>query len=363
MTEQPPVSNNREEVILHLPLTRKSITIKERYYSILKALSSLLLLGLTIIILTGFILVTPTEGIITREVIIAILHFGVGVATPALIALQGEIINENAGTRNMGLEGTMGICAFFCFFAAFFTGSLVLAIIVAGIVGLLVSLFHDFNSNGIKVNSAISGLGINLAMTGLGGFLYLAVFGVRATPPQIEVISKVVLPFLGDIPIWGYILFQQNIITYLALILTFGGEIFLNFTHWGITIKACGQNPDAAATAGINVRRVRTICCAYGGFLGGIGGAYLSLNTGFFAEYIVNGRGWIAYALARLSLASPIFGIFASLIFGVGQALQFRIQGLQLEYIPYEFIWMLPYILTLLTMFIYSIQQKRRRGD
>ncbi len=340
---QKPKNSRSEKVSVKIPLIRKTITVPRPVYKLFRVIAPLLVLGIVILVVTVIVLLTPVTGDINQQLVITILHFGLGLATPALIALQGEVVNQNAGTKNMGLEGIMGVSAFFCFFIAFITGNLLLAMLVAGLVGLMVSALHDFNSNGIKVNSSISGLGINLAATSLGGFLYLTLFGAGTVAPQIPTIPKIAIPFLSDIPIWGYVLFEQNLITYIALFIAFMGEIVLNHSHWGLTIKACGQNPEAAATAGISVRRVRTICCLYGGFVAGLGGAFLTLNTGFFAEYLINGRGWIAYALARLSIPSPIFGILASLIFGVGQAVQFRIQGLQLNWIPYEFIWIIPY--------------------
>jgi simple sugar transport system permease protein len=227
----------------------------------------------------------------------------------------------------------------------------------------MVSLLHTYNVNYLKSNQAISGMGINLAMIGMGGFLYLALFGAAIVPPQIPILSNLNIPFLQDLPIWGFVLFQQNILTYLAVFLAVFAEIVLNRSRLGMQIKAVGQNPEAAATAGINVNRVKVASSVFGGVLAGLGGSFLTVNTGFFAQYIINGRGWIAYALARLALPSPIIGIFASLIFGFGLAIQFRLQALQILQFPYEFLLMLPYLFTLVALFVYSVQRKRRRGE
>ena len=97
--------------------------------------------------------------------------------------------------------------------------------------------------------------------------------------------------------------------------------------------------------------------------MAGLGGSYLTLNTGFFSEYIVGGRGWIAFALALLSLANPFMAALSSIVFGFGTAIQLRLQSIGLTLIPYEFLWMLPYILTGIALIIYSIQRKKRRGE
>ena len=352
-----------QKVMVQLPIIHTEIHLKVRYYNFLHSFGLFIILALLMVMGTVLVLIVPIDGPINQNLVLSIFHFGIGLATPAMLGLIGEIIGQNSGTYNLGLEGVMSISAFSCFLAAYITQNLITAVIVAALIGGLVGLIHTLNVNYFKSNQALSGMGINLTMVGLGGFLYLAVFGASRVPPQIPTLPEIPIPFLSDIPIWGYTLFQQSALTYLAILLAVAAEIVLNRSRLGMQIKAVGQNPKAAATAGINVSRVRIACSVFGGMTAGIGGGFLTLNTGFFTQTLVYGRGWIAFAFAQLALSSPIIGIFTSLIFGFGLAIQFRMQALQLSFLPYEFFWMIPYIFTIIALFFYSIRQKRRHGE
>ena len=353
---------DKQRVTIQIPLIRAKIKMNAKLHGLLRTLWPLILLGILMGVATLIVLLVPVDGLINQGLIITILHFGIALATPAMLGLIGEIIGQNSGTHNLGLEGIMAISAFFTFLFAFITQNVIIALIGGSMIGGFVALIHTINVNFLKSNQAISGMAINLAMIGAGGFLYLAIFGSAFTPPQIPLVEEIIIPFFGSLPIWGYALFQQNILTYLAIVLAVAAEYILNHTRLGMQIKAVGQNPEAAATAGINVNRVRVACSVFGGMVAGLGGGFLVVNTGFFDAYLINGRGWIAYALARLALPSPIIGIFASLIFGFGLAIQFRLQALSILTFPYEFVIMLPYLLTMVSLFVYSFQQKRRRG-
>ncbi len=355
-------SNNSMEKV-HLSET-KIQGESSRTYSILKILRPWIVILVIMAIVQMFIGSAPTSGtVFTYTLLLNILYFGFALSTTALLAVTGEVFNQSSGTINLGIEGTMGIGAFVSFFVAFTTGNLVLAIFAAAIVGGLMSLVLAISTITLKVNQALTGLAITIIATGIGGYLYFTIFGASGQIPSITVLEPLLIPILSDIPIWGYVFFSQTPLTYLAVIVAIVGEIVLNRSRLGIQIKVCGQDPEAAEVVGINVNQVRYAATIFGGIMAGLAGSYLSLNTGFYREYIVGGRGWIAFALARLSGTSPIMAIFASLIFGLSDAFQLRLQTISGVLIPYEFLWLMPYMIALIAIIIFSIRTKMIRGE
>jgi simple sugar transport system permease protein len=128
----------------------------------------------------------------------------------------------------------------------------------------------------------------------------------------------------------------------------------------GIQITASGEHPVAAQTAGINVTRLRYAAGIIAGALGGLGGAFLTSSLGLFRENMVSGRGWIAFALVTFSGSNPLLVILAAILFGAGDAIQLRFQALGVP-IPFQFLLMIPYVLTLAVLIISSIREKYKK--
>ena len=133
-------------------------------------------------------------------------------------------------------------------------------------------------------------------------------------------------------------------------------------THWGLSIRAVGENPAAADAVGINVSRVRYLCTILGGILAGLGGAYISLAYApSWQENMTAGRGWIAVALVIFALWNPLRGILGSYLFGGIEALTFRLQTAGIS-ISSFFLAMLPYLLTILVLVLVTIRLRQEAG-
>ena len=138
---------------------------------------------------------------------------------------------------------------------------------------------------------------------------------------------------------------------YLALVVLCG--LFLFRSNWGLMVRATGENPSAVETSGLSVTRLRYLCVLTGAALAGLGGAELTVvQLNLFIEGITAGRGWIAIALVFFSRWRPAWALVGALLFGMADALQFRIQALGSEELPYEFLLMLPYVLTLVALLL-----------
>ena len=155
---------------------------------------------------------------------------------------------------------------------------------------------------------------------------------------------------MANVPILGSLLLKQNVMTYLVVVLFVLYAFFIKRTEYGLSLRAVGENPAAAQTAGINVFRYRYLAVTVSGVLASLGGAYLTLTqVSRFAENMTNGRGWIAIAAITLGRMSPL-GVFLScLLFGLASAVSNQIQVLNIG-IPYQFALMVPYALAILAL-------------
>src|SRR5439155_16999540 len=158
------------------------------------------------------------------------------------------------------------------------------------------------------------------------------------------------IPLLGDIPVIGKILFQNQGVTYAMLVLVVVVHLVLFNTVWGLRTRACGEHPLAAETAGVNVKLVRYVNVIASGALGGLGGAYFTIQQiGNFLPNITGVRGFIALAAMIFGKWTPIGAFFASLLFACSDALGARLQYLGVR-LPYQFLGMLPYVLTIVVV-------------
>ena len=129
---------------------------------------------------------------------------------------------------------------------------------------------------------------------------------------------------------------------------------FLYRTRWGLEVRAIGENPEAADSAGIRVRATRFGATLFGGAMAGIGGAYLSTaQLSGFVENMVAGRGFIAIACVVFGRWTPAGAVLAALFFGAADAAQVRLQTLNPD-IPFQFFVMMPYVLAVLFLVFFA---------
>jgi ABC-type uncharacterized transport system permease subunit len=222
---------------------------------------------------------------------------------------------------------------------------LLAAVLAGGLVGLL----HAFLSVTLRVDQLVSGLAINLSAAGLTAFLSRIVFS-KNTTQKLPGIEAIAIPGLKNIPLLGNVLFNQDPLVYFLFLLVPLSTYILFHTSLGLTLRAVGEYPRAADTAGIWVSQVRYISVGLSGCLAGLGGAYLVLvHVKFFTEGISAGKGFIALAALIFGRWHPVSTVLACLLFGATEALQLRIQAFNLN-IPYQFLVMLPYVVALLAL-------------
>ncbi len=288
------------------------------------------------------------------ELLIPLLAAAIQSGTPILYATLGEILTEKSGVLNLGVEGIMIVGALAAFVVAKLSGNPFLAFALAGAAGMLLAAGHGVVCLWFLGNQVVSGLALTIFGLGLADYLGTPLIG--QTAPGF---NKLVLPGLGQLPVLGPVFFQQDLLIYLAVAVAPLLWFFLNKTRWGLNLRAVGEHPEAAAAAGISVLRDRWAGVLGGGYLVGLGGAYLSLAyTHLWTSGLTAGRGWIAVALVIFAFWRPGRALFGAYLFGGVMAFQLRLQATG-THLPSSLLLMLPYALTVIVLVFASWKSRQ----
>ena len=280
------------------------------------------------------------------------------VTTPILLCALGGVYSERSGTGNITYEGSMLMATFTGVVGSYFTGSALVGVLCAMLGGVLVNLFYGLLRLRMGGDNVVCGFAVNSFCVGATTYLLRTLFQTSGTlsDPKIQGLYKVRVPILKDIPVVKYFFTNQTLLVYLAFILVVVTTIVLKRTKFGMNIRACGENPMAAAAVGVNVTRTRWICVIITGMLCGLGGAQMSLgNLTQFSENMVGGRGFIALAAVILSRATPVGDMFTAVLFGFAEALA---NLLQLTTISSYLVLMIPYIAVILILILQPERMK-----
>jgi general nucleoside transport system permease protein len=291
----------------------------------------------------------------TPEMIVPLLAAAVQSGTPILYATLGEIFTERSGILNLGVEGIMMAGALAAFLGAKATGDPALGLLCGGLAGAALAGIHGLVCIGFSGNQVVSGLALTILGTGLANYIGTPLVGQSA--PGFHPFA---LPLLGRIPILGPVFFRHDALVYLSYLVPPAMWAFFRYTRWGMALKAVGEHPAAAAAAGLDTAGFRWFGVLVGGFLGGMGGAYLSLAyTRLWTTGLTAGRGWIAVALVIFAFWRPLRAPAGAYLFGGVMAFQFRLQAMG-THLPSSLLLMLPYVLTVVVLVLASW---RGRGD
>ncbi|GMA49251.1 ABC transporter permease [Alicyclobacillus contaminans] len=269
-------------------------------------------------------------------------------AVPLALPAIGGTFSERTGVVNIAMEGIMLMGAFFGVSFAYWTHSAWLGAIGGMLMGGLLSAVFAWAAIRLAADQVVLGMAINIFAAGLTTFLLDTVFGYGGTPPDTPQLPTWSIPGLSHIPFVGAFFTNQSVLVYIMLILVGLSHWFLFHTRLGLRMRAVGENPLAADTAGLNVWRLRYTGVIIGGLLSALGGVYLSLGIlNSFDVNMTNGRGYIALAAMIFGKWTPLGSFGASLLFGFATALGIALQG---NGISANLLGMLPYVLTILAL-------------
>ncbi|MFZ2870094.1 ABC transporter permease [Zavarzinia sp.] len=273
------------------------------------------------------------------------------IATPLILASLGEMFAERAGVLNLGIEGIMLLSAMTGFSTAYFTGSLWLGLLAAMATGMIMGALMGLLTVSLGLSQHVSGIGVTLLCTGFAFFFYRLIFGQPGVLPSIQAFATVKVPLLSDIPVIGAVLFDQFALVYIALLAVPVAAFILFRTPWGLSLRAVGESPRAADSAGVNVALTRYQALILGGAFMGAAGAFLSMaQFNAFTFGVISGRGWVCIALVVFGQWSPWKCAAGALIFAAIDTLQLRLQASNVIDVPYQVFLMLPFVLTIVAM-------------
>jgi simple sugar transport system permease protein len=293
------------------------------------------------------------------------------IATPLALAAIAGAICERSGVVNIALEGIMLIGAFAGVVITlameaskvpFLVDNAVwFGVLAAVLAGTALSAIHAFASVTLRMDQIVSGTALNILALGLTGFLLEVIYGhagatnsvVHQLQPLFDFPAVQGAGFWSDVWYWiDQLVFSYTPIVYMAMIAAVVGQWAMFRTRWGLRLRALGEHPRAADTVGVRIIRGRYMAVLMSGALGGLGGAYLSLEqNSSFSENMTSGRGFIALAANIFGRWTPIGSYLASLLFGFAEALEIKMQGFRDVFqIPTQFFLMLPYVLTVVVL-------------
>jgi simple sugar transport system permease protein len=288
---------------------------------------------------------------------------GLQLAMPTALAAVGEAFSERAGVLNLGLEGMMLCSALGAFTAEYYAHSAAAGVFAGVAAGVAVGALKAFLSVTLKTEQVVNGIAIVIFAQGITAFAYEKLFASTSTQPEVPSLSNVRIPGLASIPWLGPVLFDQNVLFYVSLLLVPSVWLLLMKTKFGLSVRAVGETPAAADSVAVRVDRVRWLALLVCGAMAGFGGAVLIVgDVNLFGTNVTAGRGWVALALVIFGRWNPLLVFGGAVAFGILDALQLSIQaasGGSNSGVPFEVFQALPYVLTLTVMVATTIAARR----
>ena len=296
--------------------------------------------------------------------VFATLDATLRVSAPLILAAMAGLFSERSGIVDISLEGKMLAAAFVAASVASTSGSVWLALLAAVLASIALGLLHGFACITHRGNQVVSGLAINILVSGLTVVLGIAWFSQGGQTPALPREARFLpidLPLadtLASVPVVGRfyadVISGHNVLVYVALASVAATWWVVYRTRFGLRLRATGENPLAVDTAGLSVSGLRYAAVAICGALCGVAGAYLSTaqNASFVRE-MTAGQGYIALAAVIFGKWRPLPALLACLMFGFLDAIAIRLQGVVLPGIgevPVQAIQALPYVLTVVLL-------------
>ena len=313
------------------------------------------------------------------EAILSFLPRVIAQGTPLLFGSTGEIITQKSGNMNLGIPGVMyvgGICGVigaFLYEQSLPTPDAMnpfLAVLIPTLFclmgSLLMGLLFCFLTGTLRANQNVTGLAMTTFGVGFGNFFGGSLVKLSGADMPFLALSatsncfKRTLPFADKLGIIGDLFFGYSFLVYLALAVALISSYVIKRTRTGLHLRAVGENPGTADSAGINVNRYKYLATCLGCMVAGLGGLYYVMDyaSGIWANNAFGDRGWLAIALVIFTVWRPNVGVLASYLFGGLYILHMYIpSGMNLA--VKELYKMLPYVVTIIVLIISSLRNQR----
>ena len=295
--------------------------------------------------------------IFSQQFLISSISYALPIAFAALAAL----ISKKANIVSINIEGAMAVSALTGALVSNFTKSWLVGLCCAVMAGVAMSMLLAFAALKLGTDSFLSGIALNTLASGacvLVMYIVLGVKGDTSAAPSV-MLPRITIPLLSKIPVLGPVLFDQNILFYVALISLWAITFLLGRTKLGVGIRATGFHAEAAESVGIKTKRMKVYALIFCGVFCGLGGAYLSMaSLGYFSAGMVSGRGFIGIAAEAMGMGIPWLCMVFSFLFGAVD--YFAVGSQTVLSAPYELLNTLPYIMTMIALTVYAVIAKNR---
>lgn len=277
--------------------------------------------------------------------------------TPILYAALACQIFIRGGIDPIATEGIMLMTALARPLGGYFTNNAFLGVLFSMIIGAFLSFLFVLITNKLETNEILTGIAFNTFAMGITVFLLYYLTGEKGSTQSLKT------PVVANINIGNTKIFSgHNVLTYLAILMVLLIYILLYKTPSGIKIRAVGESPGAASSVGISVLKTRYITAILAGSLIGLGGAFMSMGyVQGFSRNMIAGRGFIGMAANGMGGSNLLGVLLSSLLFGLADSFAIR---LQLHNVPTKLVQMIPYIVTIIVITIFSaisLQRERRK--
>lgn len=283
-------------------------------------------------------------------------------ATPIALVALGGVIAWRAGIFHLGLEGLMVIGAFFAVAGTVATGEVILGVLCAIVACCVTSAIFWVVIVPLRANAIIAGLGLSIIGVGATSYLLPVLYGKRGI---LEVEQGIWRPITGVQQGIAGALSELSILVWLVPAIVLAVWVLVRRTSWGLRLAAVGEHPFAARSAGVDPGRMRLAALLLCGVFCALGGAVLALGSIVaFRENMTEGRGYIAFTAVIFGGGGPIGAALASLFFGLAEAVGIQTQLFAKDLpIPSQFVLMLPYVLTVIAVFVSGLAAGGRSRD
>lgn len=277
------------------------------------------------------------------EMFFAFIVQTIRISIPYLFAASGGVVAERAGVVSLTLEGFMLTGAFGAVLGSFYSGSAAVGVLCGVLAGLFFGMLHAVASIRFRADQIVVGIAINLLAVGITRFFLQLAFDSSSNSPRVAGLSAADLGFAG-----GLLSSLVNPLVWLGLLVIPAVWWLVYRTPFGLRVRAVGEHPEAAASVGVPVRRVRYIAVALSGMLAALGGVYLALDQHQFTDQMTAGRGFIALAAVIFGRWDPVRAGIACLLFAAAETLQIQLQAVQA--VPSQLVATIPYVLTIVAL-------------
>ncbi len=293
------------------------------------------------------------------NVFVGLINGMISGATPILLAALGGTFTFYAGIFNIAMEGMMLGGAFFGVLGSYYFHSWPMGILCAILGALFMALIFILFAVVLKTDEFVTGIALNLFAVGATTYMLRQIFSVKGafSSPDIIPIPSITIPFLDKVPVLGDVLSGQNLLVYITVLMVLVSAFVIFKTKFGLRLRAAGYNAPSLDSSGVKTASIRIWSLVICGVLCGLAGAYLSLGyVTLFSENMSAGRGWISLAAVILVNGNPWGIALISLLFGFTDGLGLLLQ----KFFPSQFTGMVPYLATLVSLYFYSIQKRKK---